>query len=351
MIFSEEYMSVVKEYFDLSDPYTRDNVILCTEAQKETVLESLANKLYQHIRSHVDDIDFGTIPMSKGNITKIERYTELIDCINTIKQLISEYGEDTELVDVVATAIDNIQKRQRVFEKAFTLNIDFPIMMYNTMTLSCVSAVSVLIATCVEYVKDGNTTIKASFDKSAYYKSKDHVLFHSLRQFNAECTRTNLDKFMDGCIRVNATKLAEAYNENPDQRFYIEEASIGTVLSVIRYVVSLKWVFGFLFNTIRRLVYYYFYFRQNTSDYWALQADFLQMNAENLKYREEFQDDDKRREEIYNKQMKWVERFRKISNAFMIGDKKAQKKAEDQADDEDRRRDKYPEKDDNGGMF
>ena len=159
MIFSEEYMSVVKEYFDLSDPYTRDNVILCTEAQKETVLESLANKLYQHIRSHVDDIDFGTIPMSKGNITKIERYTELIDCINTIKQLISEYGEDTELVDVVATAIDNIQKRQRVFEKAFTLNIDFPIMMYNTMTLSCVSAVSVLIATCVEYVKDGNTTI------------------------------------------------------------------------------------------------------------------------------------------------------------------------------------------------
>lgn len=352
VINSVEYMSIMKEHYDLSDPYTRDKVILCTEAQKQTNIESLANRLYQHIRSHVDEIDFGTIPMSKGDITKIDNYENLIDCIDTIKKLIVEYGENTELVDCVATAIDNIQKRKRTFEKAFNLNIDFPMMIYNMMTLSCVSSVSILITTCVEYIKNGDDTIKTAFDKAAYHKSKDHVLFQSLRQFNMECQRIQLDKFMDGCIRTNMTKLKEAYEENPDQIFLLKEDAIGSVLLFLKYIVSAKWVFDSLFFMIRRAVYYYYYKRQQIADYWTIQADFLQMNAENLKYREEFENDDERRKKIYDKQMKWVERFRKIANRFMLEDKKAQKQANDQAEREDRQRDTYDDSgESDGGMF
>lgn len=349
---STEYMSIVKEYFDLSDPYTRNKVILCTEADKQTVLENLANKLYIHIRNHVDNIDFGTIPLSKGDITKIDNFEQLIDCLDTINKLILEYGEKPELVDVVATAINNIQTRKRIFEKAFTLHIDFPMMMYNTTVLSCVSSVSLLIATCVEYTKNGTDSIQTSFDKTAYYKSMNHVLFKSLRQFNTECSRGKLDKFMEGCIAVNMTKLKEAYDANSNERIYIEEAAIGYILRIIKNVVSLKWVFEILFNMIRRAVYYHYYRRQKLADYWNLQADYLQMNAENLKYREGIGDDEERLKKIYSAQMKWVERFRKIANKFMIEDKKAQKEANDQSDREDRQKDKYPDEDnDDGGMF
>ena len=181
----------------------------------------------------------------------------------------------------------------------------------------------------------------------------NHVLFNSLRQFNDECTRNQLDKFMEGCIATNMTKLKEAYNADEDQSIYLQESGIGSVLYVIKYIVSFKWVFSTLFNMIRRAVYYYYYKRQSISDYWAIQADYLQMNAENLQYRDGFEDET-RRKTVYDKQMKYVEKFRKISNMFMIDDKKAPKQADDQAKREDRDRDRtYPDNDteDDGGMF
>lgn len=346
-----EYMSIVREYFDLSDFYTRDKVVLCTESDKQSVIESLANKLYVHIRDHVDQIDFGTIPLSKGDITRIENYENLIDCLNVIKQLISEYGEKPELVDIVYTAVNNIQKRKRIFEKAFNLHIEFPMMIYNTMTLSCVTSVSLLIATCVEYIKDGKGNIKTSFNKTAYYKSMNHVLFKSLRQFNNECNGNQLDKFMEGCITTNMTRLKEAYNADQTSLLYLQESNIGLVLTALKYVISFRWVFSTIFNMIRRAVYYYYYKRQSIADYWTMQADFLQMNAENLQYRDGFEDENKRKE-VYDKQMKYVEKFRKIANKFMIDDKKAQKQSDDQANREDRDRNKYPDNDDkDGDMF
>ena len=117
MISTTEYLSIVNEEYDLSDPYTKKKVLFCNEAQKNSNIEHLTNRLYKHIKEKSAEIDFGSIPRSKGDITKIENYQNLIDCIDIIHRMVVEYGEDTTLIDEISTAVDNIQRRERVFSK------------------------------------------------------------------------------------------------------------------------------------------------------------------------------------------------------------------------------------------
>lgn len=345
---NSNYMDIVCEHYDLSDSHTFDKVIMCTESEKETVIAHLTNKLYNNIRNKVDQIDFGTIPLSKGDITKIDGYENMIDCIDTISKLIKEYNQPTTQIDVVSTAVANIQDRTRFWQKAFTLNSELPMIIYNTMTLSVVSAVSLLITTCIEYIKNGDGNITTAFDKASYIKSKDHVLFTSLRDFNAGCSKGETDKLINNCLKINVTKLKESYESGEDLNVAMLEFSskdainIAKVAGVLLAGLNIKWILETVFYAIRNVVYYFMYMRQSVADYFTLQADFLQINAENLKYRMEDEDQRKKTQE---KQMKWVDRFRKWANFFMIKDKKARTDA-DKEQQEDSKKKKY--EDDNG---
>lgn len=360
VISSNDYISIISEHFDLSDYETRKNVICCDEDAKETVILHLTNKLYNNIKDNVDNIDFGTIPLSKGDITKIEGYENLVGCINTISSLIKEYNQPTTIVDTVSTAIDNLQKRKRLWEKSFAMNIEIPVIIYNTMTLSCVSSISLLINTCIEYIKNRDGSITTAFDKAAYAKSKNHVLFKSLVDFNAGCANGQMDKFVDNNIKANLTRIKESYEENDGEYSIMQEFNFdmntvkdvattaagfldeknknrllitASVLGAIYIGLNIKWILQHILYMIRRTVYYFMFMKQSVSDYFTSQADFLQINAENLKYRDQFQDEDERKK-VYDTQMKWVERFRKAANIFMIKDKKAQNDADKKEKDD-----------------
>ena len=83
------------------------------------------------------------------------------------------------------------------------------------------------------------------------------------------------------------------------------------------------------------------------SDWFQTQADFLQINAENLKYRDDDKGEDHQKK-VYQNQMKWVERFKKIANALAITDAKARKEAEKEEQDRDR---KYYDDDEDDSLF
>ena len=117
MITDMEYYQIISEYYDLSDYHTKRKLIFCNEAEKMTTIEKIVGKIYGHIKSNCTGIDFGTIPNSKGIITKVDNYQNIIDCLNSVKALAIEYHEDTKLVDNLLTTADNIQKRERLFNK------------------------------------------------------------------------------------------------------------------------------------------------------------------------------------------------------------------------------------------
>ena len=76
---SPEFTKVMNEHFDIYDDRTRKILLAVNEADQNTIMKSLADKLYSHIVNKVDDIDFGTIPLSKGDITKIDNSIDEAD--------------------------------------------------------------------------------------------------------------------------------------------------------------------------------------------------------------------------------------------------------------------------------
>lgn len=342
----QNYMNVISEFYDLTDPKIRDKVLFCNEAEKSTVIEQLASKLYSHIVNKVDEIDFGTIPLSKGDITKIENYDNLIDCLNIIHDMVIEYHQSTALVDEIYTAIDNIKRRTKMFTKAFALGIEFPMITYNVTVTGIVAGVSLLINTCIEYVKNPDASITTAFDKSKYSKSKDHVLFNSIRLFNQSCTKADFDKLMDETIKRNLV-VAEAdfYGELNSDKSINEDAfalvsdlgSSGSgFLLILIGLAAAPVIIKTLLWGLRSICYWIFHMRQTIAEYYTDQANFLEVNAENLQYREKYKDNEEERKKIYQKQMNWVARFRRWANFFMVKDNKAQKQTREDEKNDDR---------------
>lgn len=385
MITNADYMQIVSEAYDLSDPYIKKKVIFCNEAKRQENIENIVGRLYTHIKNDVTGIDFGTIPRSKGIITKIDNYNGLIDCINSIHDLVKSYNQPTKSVDELTTAINNIKNRERVFTKAFTLNIEFPIMLYNMTVTAIVSATSLLMSSSVEFIKNGHDSFTTSLDKVGYVKSKDHLMIEYVSQFNRNCANGTIDKLVNSCIKNNITNtnestIVDAQNvKSVNEGIFWKDNDDGTksptaataITGVImgagaKYVIPaiassplgifITAVIGagitavlFLF-LFRKVAFFVLKTRMDISDWFEIQANYLQINAENLKYRDDPKGDDHKKK-VYDAQMKWVDRFKKIANKLALTDSKARKETDDNEWNESHQHDDDDSGSSDGGLF
>ena len=380
MITNADYMQIVSEAYDLSDPYIKKKIIFCNEAKRQENIENIVGRLYTHIKNDVTGIDFGTIPRSKGIITKIDNYNGLVDCINSIHDLVKSYNQPTKSVDELTTAINNIKNRERVFTKAFTLNIEFPIMLYNMTVTAIVSATSLLMSSSVEFIKNGHDSFTTSLDKVGYVKSKDHLMIEYVSQFNRNCANGTIDKLVNSCIKNNITNTNEStivdaqnvksinegifWKDNDDGTKTptaataitsvimgagakygipaIANSPLGIFITAVIGAGITAVLFLFLF---RKVAFFVLKTRMDISDWFEIQANYLQINAENLKYRDDPKGDDHKKK-VYDAQMKWVDRFKKIANKLALTDSKARKETDDNERNESHQRD-----DDNDGGY
>lgn len=382
MITNADYMQIVSEAYDLSDPYIKKKVIFCNEAKRQENIENIVGRLYTHIKNDVTGIDFGTIPRSKGIITKIDNYNGLVDCINSIHDLVKSYNQPTKSVDELTTAINNIKNRERVFTKAFTLNIEFPIMLYNMTVTAIVSATSLLMSSSVEFIKNGHDSFTTSLDKVGYVKSKDHLMIEYVSQFNRNCANGTIDKLINSCIKNNITNtnestIVDAQNiksVNEDNIFFDDEGKpkiattavaaimgggakyiapalmsspIGIFITAVIGAGITAVLFLFLF---RKVAFFILKTRMDISDWFEIQANYLQINAENLKYRDDPKGDDHKKK-VYDAQMKWVDRFKKIANKLALTDSKARKETDDNERNESHQHDDDDNGSSDGGLF
>lgn len=287
--------------FDITDKMTRAVLLSVNEADQNAVMTSLANKLYQHIVDKVDDIDFGTIPLSKGDVTKIDNYEQLTDCINIIAEILQQYHQDTNSIEIVATALQNIIDRTDMFTKAYKLNVEMPIIIYNTMVLSVVSSVSFMISACIEFIKSGDEGFQISLDKVALSKTMNNVLFKDLAKFNKTCSSGEFDKAMEYVINQNTKNFTGMAMYNL--------SSIAVFLGILLLIIPI----------IRELIFFFYYSRCKVSDYFEAQASLLTMNAYNIE--SNLTKGDKDKKEIANKQKKIAEKFKKLANTIKVKNK------------------------------
>lgn len=215
MAILNDYNQLIREYFDISDSKTRKTIVALEDAEQTQLLAALSSALYDKIMEKVDDVDFGTIPRSRGDITKVEGFENTMECLNIIRRMVMEYKENPEIVNTVLTAVENIRSRKTVFAKAFALNASFPIMLYNLIVLSIEQSVSFLIATCIQYIKDpASQSLNAALDKVAYNNTRDNLLYEQLYEFNKACSQKEFDDTLYNMLKN--TKFNESFGEFDD---------------------------------------------------------------------------------------------------------------------------------------
>lgn len=355
MIMNEKEL-FLKSHLDFTD---QDTLRLMTEASdsQDKLLVALTSKLYEKILEKYEKIDFSSISRSRGDITKIEKYDSLVECVDIIHKLVVEYKEDTTPVDIVNSAIANIRSRDTMFKKAFVINSPVAVMTYNTMVLAIVESVSFLIATCVEYIKIPQAeTFQMALDTVAYNKTRENLLFESLSSFNNGCKTGEFDEAMKVCLnqtRIKESTTVDVMDDNPfkdpneietddsevvvhddnesiqeDAKEFLSKITVSTVGRVFYFFAKL------LIPAIRYIVYWYYSKRQQKSDYYTTQATLIEMNAMQLQYNSTI-DIDKRRE-IFNKQMKIAEKYRSKANKYNVDYTVAKKNAEKMIDNENK---------------
>ena len=305
---SKEYTQAISEYFDITDNNTRRILLAIDENDRNKVLVSLTSKLYDNIVNKVDDIDFGEIPMTKGDITRLSNYNTILECNDTMRKLLLEFKQSTEPVDTITTAIDNIRNSTDIWKRAFAGNIELPMVTYNTIVLAIIEATTYLISMVVEYIKiPSSDSFQVTIDKSALNKSKDHMIFDNLRKFN--------DAYRKG-------QITNAMN-------YIIKEKVNSFTGEIGAGAALFGVTALLFCIVpilRELIFLFYYSRVRISEYFEMQADMLQMNSYNVEHNRPDLDKEQRKS-ISTKQMKIADKMRQFSKKIAINMKESENKA------------------------
>ena len=312
-MFTNDYNKIVTEYFDITDTETRKILMSIDEADQNQVVTSLASKLYDSIVKKIDDIDCSTITQSAGDITKVENYEKLVECLGVMKSLVEAGRSDyTEPITIILEAMNNVKNRKEMFEKAFRLEIELPMIFYNMITLSCVAATSFMISCCVEFVKSPkDKAFSMTVDKVKQFHSSDYLMFKNLERFNKICSNGSFDKAMENIINTNTKNFVGSTGA---------VVAVGVVASIAIVTLILNIV-----PIIREIIFTFYLARVKISDYFAVQADLLEMNAANIECNSTI--DSEKRKKIAARQTTIASHFRKISNTVEVKLKDANAKA------------------------
>lgn len=351
---SKAFIECMK-YFDESDNETRSILLSINEADQNMVMQTLASKFYSYIIQKVDKIDFGNIPLSRGDIRKVEKYDQLQECLSILGQILQNYKQPVEDIDTINIAVQNLIDRVDLFTRAYRLNIEMPIVAYNTIALSVYSGVSLLISSHIEFIKMGdNAGYKIAVDTASKVQTKNRLLFDNLKKFNNMCAKGEFDKTMDYIMKNTVMKREGAVSEDAPEPHPVEEMSAATALghlataaaapvqgvlglaqtagsAIASFASAHPWLVGagvvisflyFLLGAIRNLIYLFYYKRTKWSDDCDNMASLLYMNSMNMQT--SLTRDEKTRKEITSKQNKIAEWFKKWSNKLMVSNTSAE---------------------------
>lgn len=347
---------IIRENMDMNDSNTVKRLSVMMEGNQNLFLVALTSKLYDKIQEKATRIDFSTIEQSRGDITKIQNFRSMVDCVNIIKKIVLEYKESTEPVDTIIDAIENINSRSRLFKKSFVIGSSLPKLTYNSICMCIVESISFLISVCVEYIKSpNNDTFQMALDTTAYNKSMQNLMFTNLVKFNQSCKTKELDAALelvmsqavsnreaaDIIIQQNKVPIAKDHpfltdeeinagqtvviHDDDDQQVQ-QEGSIGAALSYAGNKILL-WICKLFIPLIRQVTYFFYFHKQKMSDYWEDQANLIQMNAM-IMMNENNNIPLEKKKAIYAKQMKIVERYRKRANDLSIDGNNSKKNAQ-----------------------
>lgn len=300
--------SKVMEQMDMEDYRTARLVYSLNEAQENALLLDLTNKLYKMIIDKVDDVEFGEIPNSRGDITRLKSYQQILDCIDVLRGIFKQYREDLEPVDVLGNAVSNLENHRDLFRQCFAAKIDLGIIMYNSMTLAVINGLSYMIAVCIEYIKDPKKSgMKIALNKAGVIKVKECLVYENLIKFNDSCLKGDVRNVLTPMIRMRAKN-------------FIGGLALGFKAALVFGGVLLA-----IIPMIKDLVYFFFALRSRISTYLNVQADLLEMNAKELESSDIQTVDDK--DKVIKRQLSIAKLFHQTADKIAVDVKQSETEA------------------------
>ena len=279
-INSDEYVQTILE--DANSPVTRK--------YQEKLYESIINK------SH---IDFGDIPKSNGNIRNYSGYNSMVETLDVIANLAIEKKANNviEYVDIVKTAIHNIEELSSTYEKGFNTKTKYVAMEYNTYVYLCVEATTALIYSFVEVVKNPSKRVLDMTIKNTKMRA-DEFYFNQLKTFNAVQRTKGIDY----------RKMLEEMCKSGKENFLgtAEVVGLATIMAVAMSIVPLT----------RECIYQIYSLRGKLSENLDMQAAFLELNKTCIEGNDAITEEKKKK--IIDKQSKQVQRMRRLADKLRV---------------------------------
>lgn len=284
------------------------------EAYGNEMNEKMIGNLYDSTLRR-SDIDFDIVEKSKGDITNLAGYENMISSLSLLRSLSMKSKVSIPEIDVIELSISNLKKFSSYFIRAFRMNNDMVKLYYNSLVQSCLECTSLLIASYVDFIKSKNTV---TFTIKKGKGIAGNLCLQNLNGFNRSCANGDFTEFI---------KQMTMGDGMPDEGVYVKESLVGAVglgIAAAAMIVPL----------MRSAIYYFYYSRMKITTFLDQQSTFLELNKANI---ESMTVDAKTKKEVMKKQNEMIKKFQTLADKIRVNDKMSTSKATSVMKDENKK--------------
>ena len=286
------------------------------ESSKVEISDKLISELYKLAVDKSNSVDLGGLRDSKKAITRLKHYKTLSKSL----ELVTKLNPNNDKVKIVNDTIQLLKSYTKEFCLCFMQDRKIGIVVYNNLVLSVISGVSFLLNTSVDYLRTPNLSMDNANAFKLKYDRQDLILFTNMKKMVESANKGELKKFFNGIL-------------SKDNFIGSITAAGITISGGVLLGAGILAACILIIPAIRELVYFFYDFRMNVSEYFRMQAQFLETNIDELS-----NSSIKNKSEIIKKEEKRIATLNKIANKFEVNfntaDGKARKELSKKVDSE-----------------
>ena len=340
MNISEKDNLVLESLF-VSDFQSRKKFESLSEAQKINLNRESVNVMLKNAAQKAAGLDYGDIPNTKGDFTKIKNYKNFVGSLEGLNKL-KRTNTELEELDIINQAHKNLLLNTENFKNGYKYDSDGIKMFYENICVALIMSTSYVISTYLQYVKniDGSYTIYLEKTKSSSVGLSTYML-KLLKKFNEMQQNGKLDVFFRKMLSKRELKNIEMeYLGNKDKIDPSDDelkseswiASITSVVSAITSGVSTPVVVAagsiaaivaivlIIVPLIRFGIYQFYNCKIRLKGYLDTQAAFLELNKSKLNPSTD--------KETIKKQEKVIQKLRSMSEKITVDQVSSSKKTD-----------------------
>ena len=284
------------------------------EAYGNEMNEKMITNLYDSALRH-SDIDFDIVSKSKGDITNLAGYENMISSLSLLKSLAMKSKVQIPEINVVDLALSNLRKYTQYFVRGFRMNNDTIKLYYNALVQSCLEATSLLISSYVDFIKSKSSV---TFTIKKGKGIAGNLCLQNLNGFNNSCANGQFMEF------IKQMTMGDYVQE---EGTYVKESVLSTVGMGVAAATM-------LIPLLRTVLYYFYYSRMKVTTFLEQQSIFLELNKVNI---ESMTADAQTKKEIMKKQNNLIKSFQSVADKIRVNEKITTNKANSAIKDENKK--------------